>query len=508
MSVATLLAMAAAGHGERTAIGTRADGLTFAELEDQATGGAFVLRGTGARSVAYLGLNGPGFTVALLAAAVADLPFTPLNYRLPTEELRDLLARLDAPFLIADGDLRARLAPHAHAAITTQSWLAEAATPRVAPDPLPPAADSPAVVLFTSGTTSAPKAVILRNSHLFSYVTGTVEFSGAGEDDAALVSVPPYHVAGVGSVLSNLYAGRRTLHLAGFDPALWLELVQQERVSSAMLVPTMLARIVEHLAGRPADVPTLTSLAYGGARMPAPVLRRALAAFPTTGFVNAYGLTETSSTIALLGPEDHRSAVSSADPAVQARLGSAGQAVPGVTLQIRAEDGTPLAPGELGELWVRGGQVSGEYAGLGSVLDADGWFPTRDQAHLDPDGYLFITGRGDDTIIRGGENVAPAEIEDVLVAHPEVRDAAVVGVPDDEWGERIAAAVVVKPGSPLTADGLRDWARGRLRSSRTPDQVALLTELPYTPTGKLLRRQVRADLMTLAGVPAGTPVAR
>ncbi|MBX6390669.1 MAG: long-chain fatty acid--CoA ligase [Frankia sp.] len=502
MSVATLLEMAAAGHGDRVAIGPKAAGLTFASLAARAATGAALLRADGgARSVAYIGTNGPEFAVALLASAVADLPFTPLNYRLPEAELRALLARLDSPYLIADGPTLATYASDVHATFDLSGWLAATADPAPA-DAASSAADgdSPAVVLFTSGTTAAPKAVILRNSNLFAYVTSTVEFSGASPDDAALVSVPPYHVAGIGSVLSNLYAGRRTLHLPTFDPASWLELVRTEGVTTAMVVPTMLARLVDHLDGAPANVPTLASLAYGGARMPRPVLERALAAFPDTGFVNAYGLTETSSTITLLSPEDHRAAIApDADEATRARLGSAGRAVPGIELQVRGDDGKPVGPNEEGELFVRGEQVSGEYAGLGSTLDDEGWFPTRDRAYLDEEGYLFIAGRGDDTIIRGGENVAPAEIEDVLIEHPEVKEAAVVGMPDDEWGERIAAAVVLVAGSSLTGEELRAWARTRLRSSKTPDEIAVVPELPYTPTGKLLRRQVRSELAAALG---------
>jgi acyl-CoA synthetase (AMP-forming)/AMP-acid ligase II len=259
-----------------------------------------------------------------------------------------------------------------------------------------------------------------------------------------------------------------------------------------MVVPTMLARIVEYLDGRTADVPSLRSIAYGGARMPRPVIERALAAFPTTGFVNAYGLTETSSTIAVLGPDDHRAAVESNDDAVRARLGSAGRAVPGVELVVRGDDGEPVPAGEVGELYVRGAQVSARYVGLGSSLDADGWFGTRDRAWFDADGYLFIEGRSDDTIIRGGENIAPGEIEEVLVAHPAVADAVVFGRPDDEWGERIAAVVVVRDA--VDPDELRAWVRDRLRSSRTPQDIMFRAELPRTETGKVLRRVLIAEL--------------
>jgi acyl-CoA synthetase (AMP-forming)/AMP-acid ligase II len=148
-----------------------------------------------------------------------------------------------------------------------------------------------------------------------------------------------------------------------------------------------------------------------------------------------------------------------------------------------------------GDLWVRGAQVSGEYIGLGSLLDADGWFPTRDRGWLDDDGYLFIEGRTDDTIIRGGENIAPAEIEDVLLRHPSVKEAAVVGVPDDEWGEQIRAAVVLVPGVQIEGAEIQQWARGQLRGSKTPELIAIWPELPYNQLGKLLRRDVASALL-------------
>jgi acyl-CoA synthetase (AMP-forming)/AMP-acid ligase II len=343
--------------------------------------------------------------------------------------------------------------------------------------------DRPAVVLFTSGTTSDPKGVVLRSEHLVSYVLGTIDLASADEDECALISVPPYHVAGIATVLTNAYAGRRTVHLPEFSAARWLDLVRTEQVTSAMVVPTMLARIVEELDGAPAGAPTLRALSYGGARMPVSVLEDALRAFPDTGFTNAYGLTETSSTITVLSPEDHRQALASDNPAIRARLGSAGRAVPGVELQVRD-----------GNLYVRGAQVSGEYLGHGSALDSDGWFATRDRASIDADGYLFIEGRADDTIIRGGENIAPADIEDVLLQHPAVRDAAVCGIADDEWGERIAAVLVLHTGADLDAAEFRAWARDRLRGSKTPDIIKIWDALPYTTTGKLVRRDLAVAL--------------
>jgi acyl-CoA synthetase (AMP-forming)/AMP-acid ligase II len=294
----------------------------------------------------------------------------------------------------------------------------------------------------------------------------------------------------MGAILSNLYAGRRLVYLPAFSPQAWLEAVRDEGITSAMVIPTMLARIVEHLGGAPADVPTLRSLAYGGARMPPSVLERALAAFPGTGFTNAYGLTETSSTIAVLGPEDHQAAITGDR---RRRLASVGRLVPGVEAQLRDGDGTVLTAGT-GLLWVRGAQVSGQYLEAGSGLDENGWFPTKDRAWFDAAGYLFLAGRDDDTIIKGGENIAPAEIEDVLHAHQAVRDVAVVGVPDQEWGERIAAAVVRVPGAEVSGEELTAWARSRLRGSRTPDEVWFVDALPRTATGKIIRRDLIAAL--------------
>jgi acyl-CoA synthetase (AMP-forming)/AMP-acid ligase II len=496
MSIAMLLEMAASAYGDRTALGDRGDGISYADVSRMMAAGAGLIAASGAGSVAFVGLNGPALPVLLMASAAAGVPFSPLNYRLSAAGLDQLIAELDSPLIVAD-DAFEGVVEHHPRVVTAAAWLAAART--AAPVPAAAVADSDcAVLLFTSGTTGRPKGVVLRHEHLVSYVVGTVEFASADPGDAALVSVPPYHVAAIGSALTSLYAGRRMVYLPNFDPAAWLELVAREGITSAMVVPTMLARIVEHLAGGRAEVPTLRSLAYGGARMPVTVLERALRSFPGTGFVNAYGLTETSSTIAVLTPEDHRQAAGSDEPGIRARLTSVGRPVPGIEAEVRGPDGRPAASGQAGELWVRGPQVSGEYQGAGSVLDDNGWFPTRDRARVDADGYLFIEGRADDTIIRGGENIAPAEIEDVLVQHESVRDAAVVGMPDDEWGERIVAVVVPREGAVVDAGQIRSYVRARLRGSRTPDDVIVRSALPYTPTGKLLRREIIAQLTSPA----------
>jgi acyl-CoA synthetase (AMP-forming)/AMP-acid ligase II len=469
MNISMILEMAASA-GDRAVVTADGRSLSAAELLALARHAATRFRDHPA--VLYLGANHPAYPVALFGAALAGVPFVPLNYRLGEHQLGSLKERHPGALVLGPEDLDPLLELAGTPDEVASEWDG----------------DEVAVLIYTSGTTSEPKAAVLRHRHLLAYVLNTLEFASAAEEDAALVAVPPYHIAGLTNLLTNLYTGRRVVYLPAFDARTWLETVRRERVTHAMLVPTMLARIVAEVDGD-AATPTLSSLAYGGARTPRHVLDRALHVFPRTGFVNAYGLTETASTIAVLGPDDHRTAIAATDPAVRDRLGSVGRALPGIEIRIRTEDGSPAGEGETGLVFVRGEQISGEYGGRSS-LDPDGWFATRDLGRLDAEGFLFIEGRADDTIIRGGENIAPAEIEDVLLAHPGVSEAAVIGLPDPEWGQRLVA-VLVGDGDPAE---IKTWVRERLRSSKTPDTIVFRGELPKTETGKLLRRVLLAEL--------------
>lgn len=495
MSISLLLEMAkeaaASTDPDRTAVASGDIRLTAIHLSNLADGGAGLVASSGARHVVYVGTGGPMLPLLLFSAARAAVPMTPLNYRLSADGMRALIDRLPDPLVVVDDEYRDSVGD-GYRVIGSADFVEAAHTAQPATEFADP--DAVAVVLFTSGTTSRPKAVELTHNNLTSYVTGTVEFDSADPDDAALICVPPYHIAGVGAALSNLYAGRKMVYLSHFDAVEWVRLVGDEGVTSATVVPTMLDRIVAVLESERAALPTLRTLAYGGSKVALPLLRKALSLLPNVGFVNAYGLTETSSTIAVLTPDDHRAALNASNDAVARRLGSAGQPVPGIEVQIRADDGSVLGPDETGELYVRGEQVSGRYSDIGSVLDANGWFPTKDVASLDADGYLFIGGRSDDTIIRGGENIAPAEIEDVLVEHPLVRDCVVVGTDDSEWGQVIVAVVVPYAGTTPEPHEMREYVRGKLRGSRTPDLVVFRDELPTNATGKVLRRELVAEL--------------
>lgn len=489
MNIFMLLEMAADAMPDRVALVCDGESLTYGELLTAAKDAAALAIARGAERLAFLDINGPAAPVALFGAALAGIPYVPINYRLTEPEIAALLERV-SPALLVSGR---SAVPAGISAIAAGEFLALAKAgggeDLVAPDE----ERGIAVELFTSGTTGVPKAAILRHDNLLAYILGTVEFMGADEGDGAIVTVPPYHIAGISAVLSSIYAGRRMVQLPNFDAGGWLALARAHGISNAFLVPTMLQRIVEHLdaTGEQADLPALRALAYGGGKMPLPVIERAMALFPGVDFTNAYGLTETSSTICLLDPEAHRAAAQSDDPVVRRRLGSVGRPLPTVELAIRDEDGRLLGPGEAGLVFVRGDQVAGEYHGLGRQTDDDGWFPTRDRGWVDEEGFLFLDGRADDVIVRGGENISPGEIEEVLTSHPAVAECAVVAMPDPEWGEGVAAAIVLANGAQAAAEELQALVRGRLRSSRVPQAIRFVDELPYNETGKLLRRVIR-----------------
>jgi acyl-CoA synthetase (AMP-forming)/AMP-acid ligase II len=492
LSISLVLEMAASNEPDREAVIDGEARLTAAQLYELAKRATGAIAASDTEHVVYVGTGGFMVPLLMFASALSGRPFSPLNYRLSNAALRELIDRLPASLVVADDEYASLVAGAGRQVMRCEELIAatRGAQPLVSePDP-----DSVAVVLFTSGTTSQPKAVQLTHNNLTSYVTGTVEFASAERNDAALICVPPYHIAGVGAALSNLYAGRTMVYLRQFDPHEWVRLVIAERITTATVVPTMLDRIVALLDSEMIALPTLQNLAYGGSKVALPLVRKALYLLPEVGFVNAYGLTETSSTIAVLTPADHRVALRATHESVARRLGSVGRPVPGIEIEIRGEDGGRLGPDETGELFVRGPQVSGRYSGIGSVLDADGWFATKDLATIDEDGYLFVVGRGDDTIIRGGENIAPAEVEDVLVEHPDVRDVAVVGVDDLQWGQIIVAVVVPVEGVTPDPDELREHVRRSLRSSRTPDRVVFRDHLPANTTGKVLRRQLVEEL--------------
>ncbi len=493
MRVPLILELARESAPERIAIDGLAGSLSYAELEENASRIATYIAEIPIASVCYLGLNTPAFPITLFGSAIAGRPFSPLNYRLTDDKLRALAARLAPCVVIAEKAMMSRIEGISGVTVVTLEELLRSEARQGSKGGTEYLETEIAVMLFTSGTSGEPKAAILKHQNLTSYVMQSVEFLGAGDGEATLVSVPPYHIAAISSMLTSIYSGRRIVQLDVFTPANWVASVQRFGVTHAMLVPTMLTRVLDQIESEALSLPSLRSLAYGGGRMPASTIRRALELLPEVEFTNAYGLTETSSTVSLLGPEDHALA-RSGDVTALHRLGSVGKPIAGINIQIRDVNGALVAAGEPGEVWVCGDQVSGEYMGA-SHNDAAGWFPTKDRGWFDEQGYLFIDGRLDDVIVRGGENISPGEIEDCMRMHAAVADVAVVGAPDDEWGERIVAFVVLHDTQQASADHLRTWVKDRLRSTRAPQDVFMRAELPYNETGKLLRRLLRDGLI-------------
>ena len=516
MHTMMLLEMAASGFGKRIAFTDPRAGasISYQQLHAAAGAAAHDIRAAGATRAAMLDVNNLAVPVALFAAGWAGVPYVPINYRLAAEAIDALLARVQPAYLVTDAERVPSFQNRDAVALRERDgFLAMARAGGGSDEQRSMNPDDIGVLLFTSGTTGAPKAAMLRHRHLVSYILGSVEFHSAAEDEAALVCVPPYHIAGIAATLSSVYAGRRVVQLPNFSADAWIDAARAERVTTAFVVPTMLARIVTALEGeQTAHMPHLQSLSYGGGKMPLSVVEKAMALFPDTDFTNAYGLTETSSTITALGPDEHRAAMAARNEAERRRLVSVGIAMPGIEIEIRDDQGNRRPPGERGEIHVRGEQVSGEYEDRGSLVDAGGWFPTRDAGHMDEDGYLFLDGRADDVIVRGGENLSPGAIEDVLIEHPAVADAAVVGVPSVEWGEAVVAVVVAKGGTPVGASlagELQAWVKEHMRSSRVPERVDFWGELPYNETGKLLRRVVKTRLVEpRRNVRATVPLAR
>lgn len=494
MNISLLLQMAAEAEPDRVGLVCNGRRWTYAEIYNAALRAAAMFNSCGREYVALLDESSEAAPIALFGAAIAGIPYVPLNYRLANEELATLLTRI-APALIIGDDLRAsQLDPGSgHMCLTRAGFMDQVSNACHEGVEVAETAAVIAAQIFTSGTTSAPKAALLKHANLMAYILGTVEFMSADEGDAALVSVPPYHIAGIAALMSSIFAMRRIVLLPAFSPEAWLKLVTTETVTNAFLVPTMLQRIVLLLdEDTGLKLPSLRAIAYGGGRMPQEVIERALELMPDTGFTNAYGLTETSSTISLLGPDDHREAYRSSDPVVRSRITSVGKPLPTIELEIRDDNGVSVPTGEVGEIYVRGEQVSGEYRER-SALDSEGWFPTRDIGWLDKEGFLFLGGRADDVIVRGGENISPGEIENVLSAHAAVAESVAVGIPSVEWGEAVGVAITVRTGfqRPSMAE-LQHLIRERLRSSRVPEKVIVVDALPYNEMGKLLRREVKA----------------
>jgi len=516
MNTANFLSLPAAMFGDQEILVFGTHRATYAELLSRVRRLASALCARGVRKGDRLGVlatNSHRYVECYYAAAMAGAIFVPLNYRAKPHELEHMIRKAELGVLVFEERYRATLdalsasLPGGMRRVTlTASGHAsgEAFEDLLASgsedfEEVDVEESDTSILMYTSGTTSLPKGVLLTFGDFTAYVVGTVDMADGSPRGATVNCVPLYHIAGATNIMTSLWTGRKLVLLPQFDAGQWLDTVQQERITHAFVVPTMMKKLLDHPDFRSFDLSSLTNLSYGGAPMPLSVIRRALEAFPPAcGFVNAFGQTETTSTLTVLGPDDHRlTGDPGRDEATLRRLGSIGRPLPDVEIKVVDTEGRTLDANQTGEILVRTPRVMKGYAGNvegGARRDDDGFLHTRDLGFIDDDGYVFLLGRADDMIIRGGENIAPAEVEAVLQTHPAVDEVAVLGLPNEEWGQIVVAVVALRPGHEVPPEELGEFCRQRLATFKKPEVVRIVEELPRNPLGKILRNELKKQL--------------
>ncbi len=361
-----------------------------------------------------------------------------------------------------------------------------AATAEIPPEP---EEEDPVVLMYTGGTTGLPKGVVLtQRAEILNLYHGRIARPGLGADTVAMIQTPMFHIASMGTLLSTYAVGGTTVLVPGFEPELVMSEIERNNVTSTLMVPTMVAMLMNHAAFAPERLASLRQLTYGASPMPSVLLGRLLAAFPELDLYQGYGMTESSAVLTNLSPGDHRAGGD--------RLKSVGRSVTGVELSIQDEAGNPVAPGKIGEVCAKGGNfMTGYWNKAEATKEAfrDGWYHTGDAGYIDDAGYLFLVDRVKDMIISGGENIYSTEVENAIASHPLVQQVAVIGIPDERWGEAVHAIVVTGKDVDIGADAIIDHARARIAGYKVPKSVEFRHEpLPLSGAMKVLKRDLRA----------------
>jgi long-chain acyl-CoA synthetase len=511
-TLADLIRTQAATIGDHIAFTFEGRDVTYRDLDAAANQVANGLRSQGVGHgdrVAFLDRNTLELFELMFGAAKIGAALCPVNWRLAPAEITHVVNDARARVFVVGSDFFSVL-DECEPALTSKPLVltvgaharhGEFGTWRDAQAESDPGeattADDVAIQFYTSGTTGLPKGAMLTSANLAALVPAASEALGLDETTISLVAMPLFHVAGAGWALFGLMNGARNVMLRDVDLAAILDAIPRYDITHAVFVPAVLQFVLATPGVEDTDFSTLQTIVYGASPISEAVLVAAMERFGC-GFVQAYGLTETSGGVVLLHPEDH-------DPGGPRahRLRAAGRPMSGVELRIAAADGTALPTGEIGEVWIRSPSTMIGYwdrpDATAEAITPDGWLRSGDAGRLDADGYLYIEDRVKDMIITGGENVFPAEIESVLMGHPAVTDAAVIGVPDERWGETVKAIVVPAPGTPddegsrrALGGELLSWCRERLAGYKCPTSVDWIDELPRNPSGKILKRELRA----------------
>lgn len=477
---------------------------TYAELDRRANQVANGLLSEGlppASRVAVLSKNTDAVFELLFGAAKAGQTLVVVNWRLAPQEVTYILNDAQARLLFVGADFCDIVNKTSSAWPTVQKIIAleGSSTPwesyaawrarQSSDEPQVTVTGSDVVVqLYTSGTTGRPKGAQLTSDNLLALVSvGVNELQLVTAEDINLVCMPLFHIGGLGYGLVGLYGGSTNVILREVIPVEILRAVARHRVNKMFLVPAVILFLLQTPEIEQTDLSSLRLISYGASPMPLELLRRAMNVF-RCGFGQVYGLTETTGAITFLPPADH-------DPSGTPRMRSCGKPFSTVEIRIVDAEGRDLPVGQVGQIITRSPQTMKGYWNLPEETAhaiRDGWFYTGDAGYLDEDGYLYIHDRVKDMIISGGENIYPAEVENVLFNHPAVADVAVIGVPDEQWGEAVKAIVVKKAGVEVTADELIAFAKQHIASYKAPKSVDFVEALPRNASGKILKRELRA----------------